>query len=248
MKPKITSKNVLKDPTLSKKIVKRYEKSLEDLILVIGDGAREALDNAAKKLEMTKIDASYFNDEVNRVIRIKFTPHAETLAKKYSNETYRAAEARAESFITSIGIEANIGMTPVDERVLRVIESREISALMKVGEDTAADIKRVVSEGVLAGDSIRDIAKSIDAETEIGIARATTTARTETLYAFNTALKQQYEKYGIDNVEWLTAWDDRVCDICEPLNGKQYKRVESPECPAHPNCRCTLLPVIEEVE
>lgn len=35
---------------------------------------------------------------------------------------------------------------------------------------------------------------------------------------------------------WLTVRDDRVCPICEALDGKVTDKLP----PAHPNCRCTI--------
>ena len=48
-------------------------------------------------------------------------------------------------------------------------------------------------------------------------------------------------------MEWLAALDERMCDVCEAHHGKQYPINDHPEIPAHPNCRCILIPVIPEV-
>ncbi len=42
---------------------------------------------------------------------------------------------------------------------------------------------------------------------------------------------------------WHTALDDRVCEVCEPLDGvgrEVYGMVSPDGPPAHPNCRCFL--------
>jgi len=71
-------------------------------------------------------------------------------------------------------------------------------------------------------------------------------ARTETMYACNEGAKVRYAQHGIEKVEWLTAWDDRVCPDCAALNGKVFTIAQAPPCPLHVQCRCTLMPVIEE--
>jgi len=76
-----------------------------------------------------------------------------------------------------------------------------------------------------------------------GEARARTIATTEVTRAFaegQRLVQQQLAQNGV-NMErvWHTSADDRVCPICEPLNGKPEKEwagIDGP--PAHPNCRC----------
>lgn len=85
-------------------------------------------------------------------------------------------------------------------------------------------------------------------------------ARTETLWSANEgqrALWEQGRQAGIIPAsaqrEFITTPDDRLCAICEPLDGKLYGieqqittelgSVDSP--PIHPNCRCTMSLVIQ---
>lgn len=46
--------------------------------------------------------------------------------------------------------------------------------------------------------------------------------------------------------EWITARDERVCPICRPMDGKVTLLDTNDRPPAHPNCRCTEVPVIAE--
>jgi SPP1 gp7 family putative phage head morphogenesis protein len=41
---------------------------------------------------------------------------------------------------------------------------------------------------------------------------------------------------------WITARDERVCATCRSLNGTQYRLNDSFRPPAHPNCRCAIIP------
>jgi SPP1 gp7 family putative phage head morphogenesis protein len=78
--------------------------------------------------------------------------------------------------------------------------------------------------------------------------KAITIARTETLAAGNAAAKERYKSAGIDKVEWVSAYDDRICEECESLHGNVYPIGDTPDIPVHPNCRCTLIPYIEKEE
>ena len=53
-------------------------------------------------------------------------------------------------------------------------------------------------------------------------------------------------KYA-DKVMWVTELDERVCEDCADLEGQVFDADEVPECPAHPNCRCRVIPVMEEM-
>lgn len=49
----------------------------------------------------------------------------------------------------------------------------------------------------------------------------------------------------LDGYEWLTAEDERVCPICDPLDGKQFGMKSNFRPPIHPQCRCTIIPVVK---
>ena len=45
-------------------------------------------------------------------------------------------------------------------------------------------------------------------------------------------------------VRWVTERDERVCKICRPLDGMVFATNDVPTYPAHPRCRCHLIPVL----
>jgi len=79
-------------------------------------------------------------------------------------------------------------------------------------------------------------------------ARALTIAITEQNRAMSLASMQNYQQYGVEKVEWSGA---NPCDICAPNEGQVVALGElfnsgDTEPPVHPNCRCAVLPVINE--
>jgi HK97 family phage portal protein len=97
-------------------------------------------------------------------------------------------------------------------------------------------------------------------------------ARSETIRASNAGAEQAYLLAGIEREEWFTSEDERVCEFCGEMHGKtvrvnevffrqgetmsvvdqdgktqqlkmDYEDVGYP--PLHPDCRCTILPVVE---
>jgi len=82
--------------------------------------------------------------------------------------------------------------------------------------------------------------------------RAMRISRTELSFAYNKGQLysiQQASESGYIQGEvrkiWLTSPDDRLCDICEPLDGEEVSINESFSIgldapPAHPHCRCSV--------
>ena len=104
--------------------------------------------------------------------------------------------------------------------------------------------------------------------------RAQMIAQTETIRSSNAGAVMSYQKAGIEQKQWYTAQDDKVCEFCGEMHGKivgtaenfwnlgdvmkidvedkdpismtfGYEDVHAP--PLHVNCRCTILPVVDEV-
>ena len=116
---------------------------------------------------------------------------------------------------------------------------------------TREGVAKLVAETIENGDSLDTLIKKLRGDYAFGKARAETIARTETAKALNKGTLASYKSLGHEGKEWLTANDDRVCDICQagqdegpiPLGQVFNNGLDGP--PPHPNCRCTLLPVRE---
>lgn len=67
--------------------------------------------------------------------------------------------------------------------------------------------------------------------------------RTESSRAYNKAARDSYTAAGIQEAEYLAEED--CCDICAKYKGRKMPMPEFPELPMHPNCRCTIVPIVE---
>ena len=52
-----------------------------------------------------------------------------------------------------------------------------------------------------------------------------------------------YEDAGVKKVKWVTAEDEKVCQVCQERDGKIYPIDKLPPKP-HYHCRCTFAPII----
>ena len=137
---------------------------------------------------------------------------------------------------------------PVEQRMVDMYKERVKSEIKGLTSYQSTNVKRAITSGLQAGETINGITKRIREVTPMARNKAITIARTETLAAGNAAAKERYQLAGVEMVEWVAAYDDRVCPECESKHGNTYPIDEAPELPVHPNCRCTLVPLMKSEE
>lgn len=111
-------------------------------------------------------------------------------------------------------------------------------------------LRQEIAGWIETGEKLPDLVKRL--APTFGKQRAELIASTEVTRAYAEGNKQAWQAAGIvEKREWRTAADERVCPICGPLHGQQAGLndafeggVDNP--PAHPRCRCWIVPVIAE--
>ncbi len=136
---------------------------------------------------------------------------------------------------------------PVAKEKVELLASRTLDDLEGITRKMSTSIVRQLTDGLVQGKSPRDIGKAIDDEVDIGRSRADTIARTEISRAHADGQLMALKEMGVEEVgvmvEWLTAGDDAVCDLCAPLEKVVLKLEEAQGMlPRHPNCRCAWIP------
>jgi SPP1 gp7 family putative phage head morphogenesis protein len=119
-----------------------------------------------------------------------------------------------------------------------------------INANTMALLRRVVAAfietpGMTIGDLRRELAPAF------GERRAQMIAVTETTRAFeegHRAIQRELQRGGLRRLrEWRTAQDERVCELCGPLNGATEDQwVDTDGPPRHPRCRCWTVLVKAE--
>ena len=98
---------------------------------------------------------------------------------------------------------------------------------------------------VVAGKPATDLKILLQEQFGVSYRRADTLVRTELSHIQTQAARQRYTDAGLTQVEVWASKDERRCDICGKLHEKRYPIGGKMPIPAHPNCRCCILPVIE---
>lgn len=160
------------------------------------------------------------------------------------------------------------GAFDVDSDFVRTAVERASKRMAKSYNDTTALLlKNALNEGIRENESLSDITKRVADIYEFSdVTRASMVAHTEAFYTANEASKEAYRQSGVvTSIRWYTGEDELVCDLCEPMNGKEvgveenffdkgdtvhgrngasmsadYRAIDVP--PLHPNCRCFIRP------
>jgi len=196
---------------------------------------------------IAKLDAGKKDNLLDRVAAKK--EYIETM-QPILEQAMSAAQRGGEELVKPINPHKQADIPPIPPVVsaqgLKWLKTRMTWAAMEIGEESAARLAATIAEGFKIGESMDQIRKRIETEFDyFGKMRATRIARTEVMVASNIGAEEGYKEAGLNKSEWYTAIDERVCEICEPLHGEIHLISEGFRPPAHVDCRCTLLPVIE---
>lgn len=128
----------------------------------------------------------------------------------------------------------------------------------------SAKVNDIISQGIAKHKSIDMLTEELLLQTDLQVYQAKRLARTEVMNVINQASLLVYKEAKIGYVKWLDATEQvqlksrkgntqsRVCPFCRGYaNGGENKDGVYPigklpsQIPAHPNCRCTLAPVLK---
>ncbi len=98
---------------------------------------------------------------------------------------------------------------------------------------------------VAAGKKSTDLKNILQERFSVSYSRADALVRTEISHIQNQAAQKRYEDYGVEEVEIWADKDERRCDVCGKLHKKRYPVGAKIPIPAHPRCRCSIVPVVD---
>lgn len=81
-------------------------------------------------------------------------------------------------------------------------------------------------------------------EVETGLKQWSRQARSYVDIIVQDAIIKVYEDNNVKEVMWLTEDDEKVCVVCDDLDGMTFP-IDKIPAPPHPNCRCTVEAVRE---
>lgn len=141
---------------------------------------------------------------------------------------------------------------PVAIGKVKLLAGRVFTELKGVTQTMSQQLTRELADGLVQGMSPREISRRMANRVDnLTRTRANVIARTEIIRAHGEGQLDALETLGVDKVgvmaEWSTTGDDRVCQLCLPLEGSVLSVKEARGLlPRHPNCRCAYVPAMPD--
>jgi len=164
------------------------------------------------------------------------------------------AEARFDGFVeAATQVDATFGEEALEQangRAVRWAEDEAASLIHDLDASTREMLASTIASAMDDGATNDEIADAIGDAYGLSEDRADTIARTETAYADVAGNVEAYKESGVvDGIQWVASEGD--CDICDALDGQVVPLGDAFEGgitgpPAHPNCRCDVLPVLSD--
>jgi hypothetical protein len=173
--------------------------------------------------------------------------HAAEMVKGVTDETRKALRS----------VIANAVADNAHPRGQRMIT--EIKSLVGLTERHAAAVWKYRAAQIDAGKPMDLVTRKVERYADrLKRVRAENIARTETATAIGKGREEAWDQFVEEGNAlasemqrtWITAVDEKVCDLCAPMNGQQRGIHESftdgdgnqiDEVPAHSSCRCDIL-------
>lgn len=125
----------------------------------------------------------------------------------------------------------------------------QYSLVGQIDESTRRFLAAQITDWMESGEPLADLTDRLT--WAFGEERAKVIAQTEATRGFAQGSLASYRTSGVvERLRWYTVVDDRVCDICGPLHG-MTSSLQNPDFdgipapPAHPGCRCRIVPVFQ---
>lgn len=139
------------------------------------------------------------------------------------------------------------GLTPMQLSTLvsaRWMGGDFSTRLWRDKDNLLSSLGTVFKRGVAMGRSPRRVARELSDRLDVSYRSCERLCRTEAMHLYNEATAQSFKGHGIAKYRYMTALDERTCEVCGALDGRVFDlkdREEGVNWPVlHPNCRCTV--------
>ena len=185
--------------------------------------------------------------KIGAIEQTKFREHFEKQVLKYANY---AAE--------KLGFGTNFYR--IDSEMLQVVignpwcNGKDFSERIWANREALAQtLQNEIANGLIRGEDYRTMSRILQQKFEnTSQKQAERLVFTEDTYLSNEAKIRPFERNAAyTHYEYLCVEDHRTCETCRALSGQTFEISKRNAClnfpPMHPWCRCTVMPVVEDL-
>lgn len=115
-----------------------------------------------------------------------------------------------------------------------------------------ADIDKLLQSGLIQGKNPRVLARDLRKVIDTSVYNSERLMRTELARVQTDAQLKEYEKYNVEEYEFICNHNGNTCEICQGLHKKRFKVADmmpgENAPPMHPLCRCSTVPYVDREE
>lgn len=243
----LTSKSI---EELEEQLIKYYGKAQEKVIGQFVEIYEKVLSNIEEgriptAADLYKLDTYWQGQtQLRDILKELGNTEAELISQAFTAQYVEVYEAialpGAETFST-------MDLTIAHEIINQVWCADGKSWSERIWDNTAElaqTLEHELTQCLITGKKTTELKKTLQDRFNVSYHRADTLVRTEMAHIQNEAAKKRYMDNGITEFEIWAPKDERQCEYCGTLHRKRYPTGAALPVPAHPNCRCTVLPVV----
>lgn len=228
--------------TSMKKIIGQFEKTYNKLILNIEEG------KTPTPADLYKLDKYWqLQGQLQQELQKLGDKQISALGKVFREEFVEIYEA-----IKIGNVEESIAFSKIDlataEQMINHIWCADGKSWSQRIWDNTNKLQQSLNDNlihcVLTGKKTTELKNLLQEQFNVSYNRADALVRTEMAHIQTQAAKKRYEDYGIQEVQVWADEDERRCPICAKLHKRKYLVGEQLPIPAHPRCRCAIIPVV----
>ena len=225
---------------LSKQLISEYENLYNQLLLKQANGEQ------VSPATLYSLDKYWQLQVQTRKLLDKFGAYQQSLLSKVFEVFYQ--KSYKSLIIQGLDAFRTLDEAGVQQVINGIWAADGKSWSQRIWNNTAL-LQQALEEGlvecVAAGRKTTALKKVLQERFTVSYHRADTLVRTEMAHIQTEAAKQRYKDYGIAQVEVWADKDERRCEVCGKLHQKKYPVGAQVPIPAHPNCRCCIVPVVD---
>jgi SPP1 gp7 family putative phage head morphogenesis protein len=224
----------------ARKVVEEFEATYEKLLNTIEDGRDPT------PADLYKLDKYWeMSAKLNFELRALGEKQEKILSKKFLDEFAEIYGAISFNDIKAFSTIDREGMVKAINSIWCADGKTWSQRIWKNVELLQETLQEELIHCVTAGKKTTELKNLLQERFDVSYRQADSVVRTEMAHIQTSAAKQRYSDYGIQEVQVWADKDERRCEVCGKLHMKKFPIHAAMPIPAHPRCRCSIIPVVE---
>lgn len=220
--------------------IRDFEATYNKILTTVGEG-KEPTPADLYKLDKYWQTQGQMRRELQKLGDRQLTLLSKAFEANFFEIYYSIAVPGLEAFST-------IDTTMVQQLINHIWVADGKSWSQRIWENTerlAATLNEELVNCVVSGKKPTELKKMLQERFNVSYSQSDALVRTELAHIQTQAAQKRYEDYGIKEMEVWADEDERRCEVCGKLHQQRYPIGAVPPIPAHPRCRCCIVPVVE---